>query len=350
MTDASITQFDDLPVEMLMDIFRYLSVHELYFSFSQLNTHLNFILQSLRNLILVTASHRDPVFSFFNSFVEIQIQFNNSSSSALSQFNFSNFINLRSFSISQLIFSDSYIEPIEQLEQFISPNLCPHLQSLRIPYCSQKLADWIFTGAFPYLKICHLYDSPYEKIILPSSKMNTLPTLRQFTIQKRNEDDFEKILLLCPNLRYLDVSCDCKLSSFIHITTPYTSLKRLHLSRLKKFLFHNGQFDSLLSYFPNLSHFDLAVDQCHEQDETIDFIRIAQYLKQRLPRLISLEWRIYVTVRNRSSFYRHTFTEISQLHPLFKCFGRIDQLVHIASYDFTSTYYYNRHFIRSSSE
>lgn len=350
MNLTNISQLEDLPVEMLIEIFRYLSVQEIYFSFSQLNIRLNSILKSLCNLSLETTSHCDPVLFFFNSFAAVQIHFNGSNSSLLSQFNFSNFTGIQSFIICRSIYSDEYLEPIEQLEKFICPTLCPHLQSLRIPYCSQTLADWIFNGAFPHLKICHLYDTSYEKMILPSSTVNTLPSLRQLTIEEQKGDDFEKILLLCPNLTYLNFSCDYALSSFTHVNTPYSSLKRLQLSRLKYFLFHDGQFDSLLSFFPNLIHFNLTVDQCHEHDETINFIQIAQYLKYRLPHLISLEWRIYLTLRNRSSFYRHTFHQISQLHHLFKCFGRVAGLLHIASFDFTSIYHYDRQFVHSPVE
>jgi hypothetical protein len=350
MNVTNISQFEDLPVEMLIEIFRYLSIHELCFAFSQLNLRLNSILKSMRSLILVTSSHCDPVLSFFDSFAAVQIHFHASTSSPLAQFNVSNFTGIQSFVICRSIYSDAYLEPIEQLDKFICPTLCPQLQSLRIPYCSQTLADWIFTGAFPHLKICHLYDVSYEKMILPSSTVNTMASLRQLAIEERNGDEFEKILLMCPHLSYLNFSCDCALSSFVHGNASYLSLKRLRLSRLKQFLFHNGQFDSLLSIFPNLIHFDLTVDQCHEHDETIDFTRIAQYLRQHLPRLALLEWRIYITVRNRSSFYRHTFNQISQLHPLFKCFGRIAGLLHIACFDFTSIYHYDRQFVRSSVE
>ena len=350
MNDPSESQLEDLPMEMLIEIFRYLSVHELCLSFSQLNSRINSILKSLCNLILITISHSDPVFSFFNSFAAVQIHFNDSKSSTLSQFNFSNFIGVQSFTIFRSIYSDRYIEPIEQLEKFLCPTLCPHLQSLRIPYCSQTLADWIFTGTFPCLEICHLYDTPYQKIILPLSTTKILPALRQLTIQERSGDEFEQILLSCPNLSYLDFSCNCALSSFVHINVPYTSLKRLRLSQLKHFLFHNGQFDSLLSFFPNLIHFDLTVDQCREHDETIDFVQIAQCLHRHLPRLTLFELRIYVTLRNRFSFYRHTFQHISRLHPLFKCFGRIDGLVHVASFDFNSIYHYDRRFVRVSTE
>jgi len=210
---------------------------------------------------------------------------------------------------------------------------------------------WIFTGAFPHLKVCHLYDDTYSKIVLSSLTNNRSQALRQLTINDRDGDEFEMILSLCPNLSYLDFSCDSVLPPFNHLNSPYSSLKHLRLFRLKQFLFHhNDQFDSLLSFFPNLIYFDLTVDQCPASNETLDFDRIAQYLRHRVPHLRELKLRIYVTSRSRSSFSRHTFKRISQMHPLFKCFGRSGSLVHIASFDFTEKYYYDRHFVRPSSE
>lgn len=348
ITMENQSQWEDLPVEMIMEIFRYLSLQELYFSFSHLNLRLNRILKSLNHLLLQTTSHYDPVLSFFHSFTTIRIHFSNCNSSPLSKFHFSHLIQLQSFTICRSVYADKYLEPIEQLDQLLSPTRCPRLQSLRIPYCSQTFADWIFSGAFPHLKICHLYDTGYEKILLPSSTIHILPSLRQLTIQEREGDEFEMILHRCPNLTYLNFSCHCPWTSLILINTTYASLKRLHLSRLKQFLFHNGRFDRLLVCFPNLRHFDLTVDQCPQQDETIDFTRIGKCLEARLPHLITLEWRIYLTIRNRSSFYRHTFQQISQLHRLFHCFGRVAELLHIASFDFTSIYHYDRQFVRPS--
>ena len=348
MTVKNKSQLEDLPAEMFIEIFRYLSIQELYFSFSQLNFRLNLILKSLNNLILQTTSHCDPARSFFDSFVAIHIHFTSFNSSPLSKFNFSDSTSIQSFIIYRSIYADEYLEPIEQLDQLLSPIRCPRLQSLRIPYCSQTFANWIFTGAFVHLKICHLYDTGHEKILLPSPTIETLPSLRQLTIHEREDDELEKLLRLCPSLTYLNFSGDCTLASLVLVDTPYVSLRRLRLSRLKRFVFHNGQFDALLCSFPNLRHFDLTVDQCSQHDETIDFTRIASSLQDRLPYMISLEWRIYLTVRNRSSFYRHTFQQISQMHRLFHCFGRVAELLHIASFDFTSIYHYDRQFVRSS--
>jgi hypothetical protein len=338
MDEASALQLEDLPVEILVKICRYLSARELYSSFSRLNIRLDSILKSLCTLFLITVPHWDPVLSFFDSYHGVQIYFNDLCPSTLSQFNFTYFIGVRSFSIFHSSYSDRFIEPIEQLERFICPDLCPYLQSLQIPYCSQKLADWIFTDAFPHLKRCHLYDVPYQNIVLPSSSNNKLPAFRQLTIRQLNGDVLENILLLCSSLRYLDFFCNSKLSPFIHVNAPYTSLKRLRLSRLKCFLFHDGQFDSLLSLFPNLTLFDLTVEQHHLYIETIDFVKIGQCLRYRLPRLSSLELRIYVTLRNHSSLWRYNSEEICQLHPLFKYFNKSDDLLHIASLDFSLSY------------
>jgi len=315
-----------------------------------LNTHLDSIVKALPNLILKITSHQDPVLSFFHSFDKVTIEFDHSKLSSRSQLNFSKFIGIRSFSICPSVSLQDYIEPIDQLERFIRPDLCPQLQSLQIPYCSQTLANWIFNGAFPRLKICHLHDDIYSGIILSSLRNNRLHALRELTIKERNGDEFEQILLLCPNLTYLHFSCNSVLPPFIKFQSPYSSIKRLRLLRIVSFLFHhNHQFDDLLSLFPNLIDFDLTVDQCHVNDELINFNQIAQYLCHRVPHLRVLKLRICMTNRTRSSFSRHTFQEISQMHPLFKWIGRTGRLLHIASFDFISTYY-DHLFARMSSE
>jgi hypothetical protein len=348
MNGSTILRLEDLPIEILIEIFQYFWAHELYCSFSHLNIRLNSILKSLPNLILIVASHWDRPFSFFHSVHTIQIHFNNLTPSYLSQYDFSHCTGIRSFLICSMMSSNSYLEPIEHIDRFICPDLCSQLGSLWLPYCSQKLADWIFSGAFPRLKICHFSDAMNSTLVLPSSTNHSMPVLHHLTIQRQTGDDFEKILLLCPNLKYFDYYCNSTLPPFIHCNSPYLSLKRLRLSEIESFVFHNGQFDSLLSFFPSLTYLALAVYQCRLHNEAIDFARIAQNLRHRVPCLKLLELRIHTTIRNRSSFFRHSFMQISQMHPLFICFGRSNSSLHIASFDFTSTHHYHRSFIRST--
>src|SRR5690349_13599279 len=76
MDYSIITRLEDLPVEVLMEIFIYFTAGEVYLSFSQLNNRFNLILKSLPNLVLVIDEHLDPsVLSFFYSFNKILVKF-----------------------------------------------------------------------------------------------------------------------------------------------------------------------------------------------------------------------------------------------------------------------------------
>ncbi len=344
MNDSTVLRLDDLPVEMLSEIFQYLSIQELYASFSYINTRLNSIFRSLPNLNLITTSHSDPVLSFFNSFNAVKIDFNPSTSSSLSRFNFWNFIGIRSFIISEIVnrCHANYIEPFEQIDKFISPNLCPRLHCLRIPYCSQRLVDWIFSGAFPHLKICDFYEYRYRKTVLLPTTTSTISTLRQLTMQEMNANEIEKIFLLCPNLVYLYFNCSRVLPSFVHLNSRYSSMKGLNIYRLEIFLFHNGQFDSFLALFPNLRLLHLTVHQHPLYNEIIDFDKLAYCFRHRLPHLTTLYLCIHLTKRNHDTYSVCEFKKTAQMHPLFKYFGKSHTSIHIASFDFTSIYRYDQ--------
>jgi hypothetical protein len=289
--------------------------------------------------MLIATSHCDPVFSFFHSLSAIQIDFHHSTSSLLSQYNFSHFIGIRSFHLSPMTCFNNYIEPIEQIDTFIRPDLCPQLRSLRLPYCSQRLSDWIFTGAFPHLKVCHLYRSKYPRIVRSFSTSKTLEAFRQLTVHRWYARDFQKILLQCPNLTSLEYSCGNISRPLIDLNSPYLSLRSLRLLGLRRFLFHNGQFNILLSLFPNLRVFRLTTDQYKVCSETVDIEKIAQCLHYHLPHLNVLELRINVMHRNRPSIYQHTLEKMAQMHPLFRFFDRRDGLLHIASFDLSWKYH-----------
>ena len=99
MNEFTVSRLEDLPYEMLIEIFQYLFAHELYFSLANLNIHLNSIIKSLPNLMLKTTSHCEPAFSFFHPLSAIQIDFHHSTSSLLSQYNTAHFIGIRSFTL-----------------------------------------------------------------------------------------------------------------------------------------------------------------------------------------------------------------------------------------------------------
>ena len=99
MDGANVFQLEDLPAEMFIEIFRYLSARELYLSFPRLNICLDSVLKSFCNLFLVIACHWEPILVFFDSFNVAQIYFSDFNSSTLSQFKFSSLLGVRLFNI-----------------------------------------------------------------------------------------------------------------------------------------------------------------------------------------------------------------------------------------------------------
>ncbi|CAF4296873.1 unnamed protein product [Rotaria socialis] len=116
----------------------------------------------------------------------------------------------------------------------------------------------------------------------------------QLTIRKQNGYDLKTILLICSTLIYLDFSCDNEIPPFIFSAGCFPSMKCLRLGRIENFFFHNGQFNFLLSLFPNLLQFYFTADQCREHVEIINFREIADYLRYQCPLLKIIILRIYM--------------------------------------------------------
>ncbi|CAF1320044.1 unnamed protein product [Rotaria sordida] len=235
---------------------------------------------------------------------------------------------------------------LNNIENIIRSDICSRLQSLVLPATSPELIQLIFHGEFPCLRICHL--GQCKPIILPSSMTIQQLNFRQLTIREQNGHELERILLVCSSLVYLDFSCDNVIPPFIFINRCFSSMKYLRLGRLKNFFFHNGQFDFLLSLFPNLLQFYLTANQCRENVETIIFREIAHYLRHRCPLLKILVLRIYMQGHMRSSYSIGNFKEITEMHSLFNYIEKCDSRLMITSHGFIQHHVYTRRYARPS--
>jgi len=93
------------------------------------------------------------------------------------------------------------------------------------------------------------------------------------------------------------------------------------------------------------------VDNSFRHTETIDFNKIAHCLHQRLPRLTVLELRISMRYDYRPRLVQNTLAQIAELHALFKYLGKMDELIHVASFDITLIYHDHRYsYLRPFSE
>ncbi|CAF1401720.1 unnamed protein product [Rotaria sordida] len=219
-----------------------------------------------------------------------------------------------------------------EIENIIHPNIYSRLQSLVLPATSPKLTQLIFRGEFSRLKICHL--GRCKPIIFPLSMPIQQLNIRQLTIRKQNGHELERILLACSSLVYLDFSCDDVIPPFVIRNRSFPSMKYLRLGRLKKFFFHNGEFNFLLSIFPNLLQFHLTVNQCHENVETIQSREVVHYLSHRCPLLKILFLCIYMEGHMCWSSSIGSFIEITEMHSLFNYVDRCQMRLIITSHGF----------------
>jgi hypothetical protein len=349
MSKLNVTRLEHLSVEILFEIFEYLTPDELYSSIAHLNIRLNSILKKQPNLIISTKTHLKPVLSFFDSFVSLNITFPNSANqSRLSQFQFLNLANIRSLCIR--IEYDTWwtVVSIDELNLFIHPDRCPLLESLNLSCCTTTLAGFIFRGAFRHLKVCVIKSC--QDLLLSTSMITSADTLRRLSMAGRNEDEFQKILFICPNLNFLHFNYDHKLPLSLCSNVRYPLMKCLRIERLSDFVFHDGQFDIFLSHFPNLVDFNLCADQCHQHGEIIDFVKVADCLRHRLPHLKKLDWRIYLWRKYPSYLYVDQFPLIAQMHELFRSVKKCGSLLYIRSFNLNYKYTDRCHYIRPSSK
>jgi len=348
MSKLNVTRLEDLSVEILFEIFEYLTPDELYSSIAHLNIRLNSILKKQPNLIISTKNHLQPVLSFFDSFVSLTIKLpNTANQSRLSQFQFLNLVNIRSLCISIIYYAWWTVVSIDELNLFIHPDRCPLLESLHLSCCTTTLAEFIFTGTFRHLKVCVIKSC--QDLVFSTSMITSAETLRRLSIAGRNEHEFQKILSMCPNLNFLYFNYDHKLPSSICSNVHYPLMKCLRIERLSDFVFHDGQFDIFLSHFPNLVEFYLAADQCCQNGEIIDFVKVADCLRHRLPRLKKLDWHIYLWGEYPYYLYVDQFPMIAQMHELFRSINKCDSLLYIRSFNLNYKYTDRRHYIRPSS-
>ncbi|CAF0875219.1 unnamed protein product [Adineta steineri] len=355
MNSPRIIRLEDLPVEMLMEIFIYITADQIYFSFSQLNNYFNLILKSLPKLILVVHEHLDPfILSFFNSFNKILVKFCDSHINRYRCRCQSHSINggNRLYEIYPMIDPGWYLDFNENLfsydpskiDNIIHPNNYSRVQSLVLPHASSKLTQLIFNGEFPRLKFCHL--GICESVNVSFSMTTQLQNLRQLTIRGRLQGHvLEKILMVCPYLIYLDFSCNGSIPPFYYISC-FPSMKYLRLGRFHNFFFHNGQFVFLLSLFPNLLQFHLVVDQCPYSLEPIKIQEIANYLHRQCPLLKILVLCIFMQGHINGFF--DSFKKITEMHSLFNYVERCEWRLTISSHDFIPHSHYIYRYTRPS--
>jgi len=254
-----ISSIEDLPDEIFLDIFSYLSSIDLFLSFSYLNNRFNSILcdQSLQLGIQITNNNLTKINYFSDYFTHIYI--------CNDQINIRQFNNLRSLTL-----GPSPRPTDELLNQLVDQPLkyFPYLTQLTV---YQPLSTWysppsirlwtqLFTNKFSsQLKRCSL---PGRIFAIPTTYFYCY-SLRGLSIGGCSLRDLPALLSALPNLKYL--STDVWGISDIFNISSYQHLNLSHLRiQFNQQTIVLEEIRCLLSYVPYLKIFTIEGIRKHE--------------------------------------------------------------------------------------
>jgi len=294
-----------LPNELLLDIFEYLPVQDLYKTFSGLNSRLTNIINS------------------FQAFHFEQRQSKNIDDSAFAH------------RITTLIIRHS--DPINL-------SLYPNLQALKLEWPSQQqcnqaiyqsqlkhlyighafhegdteqLIKHVFANGFPQLRSCHMENLQQHSSII-NGYATILPTLSSIKIFTIHTQDLIRLLLLCPNLSRLSIkffaNATVDLNYFKQLLPiPHENLHTLIFDSVDQMSIET--IDSLLTFVPNLTYLSINNPRC--RNNKINIKQIAHSLHRHvLPNLCQFNANIWLDDLDNN--YLNNIEIIKSLHPLFK--------------------------------
>jgi hypothetical protein len=195
---SSITysRLEQFPDEIFLEIFKYISLHDLHHGFLKLNQRINHILHSVTELSLTLNTPDDinnEAVSFFASRVyHLIVKHPNTVS-------FNRFSSLRSL---------TSLFPCDRQLCCIKSKDLPNLTHLTLGFtliwdCDimVRLCRRIISNKFPKLRYCSLWPPAFD---IDCSRIQT-PLLTQIELKEGNFDDLCVVLNSCPNLKYLQV-------------------------------------------------------------------------------------------------------------------------------------------------
>jgi hypothetical protein len=285
--------FEFFPDEIIIDIFEYFDIRDLYQSFYGLNSRLNSILRSRKNLSLTFSSPDEIDDPFIDLFIKYIIKLIIDHSSYM---NFQPF-----FSLHSLILNSPSDDQLEQIY------LCkfPYLIHLEFGIMSNRLShralnEFLHCKQYPSLQTCIFHHennavslNRYRQIWSSSSILRTI-WFNSIDLSLLNSDNRlinrEKIFsidVIHLNLKRFDICCVSTGPSILDI-------------------------DYFLQHTPNLEKFKIASNEIYYSYEFLQ--QLASILQQRLMNLHQFDCELLCIMSIED------VNHISQLHP---CFNRI---------------------------
>lgn len=236
------SRLEHLPNELLIDIFQYFNVQDLFQAFYNLNFRFNILLQTLNSLLL-TLPYNYSIYDNYFPYIRILI------------INRAIDINLNYFSqIQHLILR----YPTDRLLAQLNNEMLPCLKHLRINHMHVSVLDRIpelckkiFSNTFPNLVTCYLFE---WSIIPKFQECTQLLSLRVLKIGTIDLFIYKAILSVCPNLYFFQLATVLPNHTYFDIN-QHRNLKRMTI-RTIAFVqpWEDENINICLSYVPYLEY------------------------------------------------------------------------------------------------
>lgn len=243
-TAKSKSRLEDLPNELLADIFKNLNARQLFQAFYNLNYRLNQLLQSFQYLQLyfhINPSHNlKSTNEHFSQYVHTLVV------EPWTNLNLRHFSNVHRLKLNI---------PLPNLSEQLKPDVMPYLEDLSISfmydmYELELLRERIFSNSFIHLKSCELLE---EKKLIRIPKWTQSPSIKIFKTGFIDSDTYKIILSAFPNLYFLKFSMFSLngIPKDVHI---HRNLKRMviHYGLSTSFNYDDNILSAYLSWVPNL--------------------------------------------------------------------------------------------------
>jgi hypothetical protein len=307
------SRLEDLPNELLLDIFTYLSVNDLHDGFFNLNYRFNNLILSCDNLSLIVDENIDPLLIKLFRFKITHLTID-----TFNKFDLEQFCNLHS-----LIIVNRNLNNIIPIRPEIFPNLVNLSFLLESDFeVPLDLIPNVFSNRFSNLGSVNL--GRIDKPLLNSWSIS--PSLKFVSIRCNNSKIVIDILSSCPNLVDLELHIlynpiKIRYSSplFIHPLKRFTlwsdqlelsldliddllisipNIKRLYLQTKCRVLF-TKLVETVINRLHNLSRFDCFIKELIDKNERIDNLTNILQVNSCFNRIKCIEendhWRIFST-------------------------------------------------------
>ena len=247
-----ITTIESLPMELLLIIFSYFSINDLFNIFHELNSHFRSIIYSLSRVYFTLEEdwdHEQVIIPFYSIYVTELVVRND-------QFtDFSYFPNIRSIKLS--------LPTLAQCNA-IQSHVFPHVENLSICNLNsdnhtEELSRTIFSSSFPSLRSCQLTRIKFAPTHSPCNLI-----MKDFSISPCtwNSNLFAQLSNLFPHLLVLRLTNIFNMSfDFISRDTPvHIGIRRLSLQFQTIDQTLCDHTDNILSIVPNLEKFVIVID------------------------------------------------------------------------------------------